>query len=72
MSNKPWEGRSVWCSGDKDTTEKGWLEARESDADRVRIIVRPHGLSTREITMTRDEGKTFAALLMNLAVRDRS
>lgn len=69
MTDKPWEGRSVRCSGRADGGEKGWVEVREHDEQRVRLIILGSGLSPHEITMSRDEAKTFAAHMMNLAGR---
>lgn len=71
MPNKPWEGRSVWCSGSSSKTEKGWLEVREVDVERLIIIVRLLDMQDSQILMTRAEAKTFAAQLRNLANRDR-
>lgn len=72
MTN-PWEGRSVYCSGADDSTkaDAGWIEARETCATRIEIVMRKPREIPHEIEMTRDQAKTFAAHLMNLAGRIR-
>lgn len=71
MSNKPWEGRTVYCSGAKVGGNAGWIEVQEEDIDRIRIIPRPNSSVDRNLVMTRAEAKTFAAQMMNLANRIR-
>lgn len=73
MSDQPWEGRTVWCSGADDSgkTDCGWIEARERNAGGIEIVMRKPGVSAHLIEMSRAEAKTFAAHLMNLAGRDR-
>lgn len=71
MTAKPWEGRSVYCTGGGNGNDKGWIEARETNAQRVEIVMRKPGLSASAMEMTRDQAKTFAAHLMNLAGRAR-
>lgn len=72
MSIKPLEGRTVWCSGANNTANSdcGWIEAREV-AKQIEVVIRKSGESNRAIEMTREEAKTFAAHLMNLAGRVR-
>lgn len=71
--DKPWEGRCVYCSGADNTakSDKGWIETRETGAGRVEIVLRKPNDTPHAIEMTRDQAKTFAAHLMNLAGRVR-
>lgn len=73
MTGKPLEGRSVWCSGNKESKYSGWIHVRETcGGERLTLIVTPdNGLESR-CTMTREQAKTFAAQMMNLAVRNRT
>lgn len=66
--SKPWEGRTVWLS-DKDCP--AWVEVQEVSAEKCRLIVRAPGMSAREVAGTRDEFKTLAGLMLNLAGRAR-
>lgn len=67
---KPWEGRTVWCSG-KAEGNSGWVEVQENGVGHIRLIPRPTSSVDRALVMTREEAKTFAAQMMNLATRSR-
>lgn len=78
MSSNVREGRSVKLSGygDQNKTDAGWVEAREVGQDHIEIVVRKPSNknyvgSSVTVEGTREEIKTFAAQLMNLAVRTR-
>lgn len=71
MSSKPWEGRSVWAQV-AEQNEKGWVEIRERDSKVLELIVCQDQRFTASVCMTREQAKTFAAQIMNLAQRDRS
>lgn len=71
MNDKPWEGRSVWCASSGDTPN-GWVEVQEADALGVRLITRRGGgYNDVAVQMTREQAKTLAAHIMNLAGRAR-
>lgn len=70
MSSKPWEGRTVWCQGERGS--KGWIEIQEAGTEDMRLIVRLDSGLVTTVCMTREQAKTFAAQIMNLAVRNRS
>lgn len=69
--SKPWEGRSVWCSGGSDGDKpKGWIEVREENETHLRVLIR--NSDTKSVVLTREEAKTLAAHMMNLAGRTRA